>query len=478
MLFLVCAGTSWRAAAQGQPPPADVRRLQMPSQLPPASATFLGGVPSGTVTSEPITLTIVDAVRRALDHNLGVLTAEQAIGRAEGVRWRALSELLPTVGGRLMETRQTINLQAFGLGLGTFGSAFGDIPTIVGPFNVFDARVTVSQSLLDIGARNAARSELHNLDATRSTYHQARNFVVHVAGTLYIQALAALARADAARVQQDSAQTLHQQAVDLKQGGLVAGIDVLRAEVELHTLTQRATAAANDLDKAKLQLARAIGLPLGQAFILDPDIPELPDPDITLDHAVERAYRTRPDYQAALDRIKAAEAARDAVAGDRLPSVRVNADYGDIGLSPADSHGTYTISGVVNVPVFQGGRLKGRMLEAEADLRNRRSEADDLKASIYYDIRAAFLDLQATTEQLQVATKARDLAAQQLTQARDRFAAGVGSNIEVVQAQEAVALASEQYIAARYGYDLAKGALVRGTGSTEDLLRQLLGGTR
>ena len=277
---------------------------------------------------------------------------------------------------------------------------------------------------------------------------------------------------------QDTAQTLHQQAVDLKQGGLVAGIDVLRAEVELHTLTQRATAAANDLDKAKLQLARAIGLPLGQAFTLDPDIPELPDPDITLDHAVERAYRTRPDYQAALDRIKAAEAARNAVVGDRLPSVRVNADYGDIGLSPADSHGTYTISGVVNVPVFQGGRLHGRMLEAEADLRNRRSEADDLKASIYYDIRAAFLDVQATTEQLQVATKARDLAAQQLTQARDRFAAGVGSNIEVVQAQEAVALASEQYIAARYGYDLAKGALVRGTGSTDDLLRQLLGGTR
>jgi outer membrane protein TolC len=477
MLFLVCAGTSWRAAAQGQAPQTDVRRVQMPSQPPPlASATFLGGVPSGTVTSEPFMLTIVDAIRRALEHNLGVLTAEQAIGRAAGVRWRALSELLPNVGARITETRQTINLQAFGFG--SFGSAFGDLPTIVGPFSVFDARVTVSQSLIDVGAHKAAQSELHNLDAARSTYHHARNFVVHVAGTLYIQALAALARADAAQVQQETARTLHRLAVDLKQGGLVAGIDVLRAEVELNTLTQRATAAANDLDKAKLQLARAIGLPLGQIFTLDPNIPELPDPDTTLDQSVERAYRNRPDYQAALARIKAAEAAREAVHGDRLPSVRVNADYGDIGLSPADSHGTYTISGVVNVPVFQGNRLHGRMLEAEADLRNRRSEADDLKASIYYEIRAAFLDLQATNEQLQVATKARDLTAQQLTQARDRFAAGVGSNIEVVQAQEAVALASEQYIAARYGFDLAKGALIRGTGSTEDILRQLLGGTR
>jgi len=331
---------------------------------------------------------------------------------------------------------------------------------------------------MDTRASKTARSESLNVDPARGTYHRARNFVVHVAANLYLQALAALARADAARTQQETAQTLYRQAIDLKQGGLIAGIDVLRAEVELNTQTQRTTAATNDLDKAKLQVARAIGLPLGQPFTLDPDIPELPDPDITLEQAVDSAYRSRPDYQAALDRVKAAEAARDAVLGDRLPSLRVNADYGDIGLSPSDSHSTYSISGVVNVPIFQGGKLHGRLLEAEADLRSRRSEAEDMRASIYYDIRTAFLDLQATTEQLQVAGRARDLAAQQLTQARDRFAAGVASNIEVVQAQEAVALASEQYITARYGYDLAKGALVLGTGTTETALRQILGGAR
>jgi outer membrane protein TolC len=122
--------------------------------------------------------------------------------------------------------------------------------------------------------------------------------------------------------------------------------------------------------------------------------------------------------------------------------------------------------------------VKGQLLEADADLRSRRAEAEDMKASIYYEVRTAFLDLQATSEQLQVATKARDLAALQLTQSRDRFAAGVANNIEVVQAQEAVAVANEQYISARYGYDLAKGALIRGTGATEDTLRMLLGGSR
>ncbi len=77
-----------------------------------------------------------------------------------------------------------------------------------------------------------------------------------------------------------------------------------------------------------------------------------------------------------------------------------------------------------------------------------------------------------------MSTKARDLAASELVQARDRFAAGVASNIEVVQAQQTVAIANEQFITAQYGYDLAKGALIRGIGTPEETLRQLLGGTR
>ena len=158
--------------------------------------------------------------------------------------------------------------------------------------------------------------------------------------------------------------------------------------------------------------------------------------------------------------------------------MRVNADYGEIGLTPASAQATYSVIGAVNIPIFQGGRLQGRLLEADADIRSRRAQAEDMKASIYYEVRDAFLDLQATALQLQTATQARDLAAQQLTQARDRFAAGVASNIEVVQAQEAVALASEQAINARFGYDLAKGALIRGTGTTEEILRQLVGGIR
>jgi outer membrane protein TolC len=445
-------------------------------QMPVASGPFLGGVPSGTPTGAVETITIVQALTRALEHNLGTLTAEQNLGRAEGARWRALSELLPNVNGRVAETRQVINLAAFGFGGGS--SPFPDLGTIVGPFNVFDARVYLSQSVFDLHALNDARAEAHNVQAARHLAKGARDFVLYVSGTLYVQALAMSARADAARAQQQTAEALYGQAVDLKKSGLIAGIDVLRSEVQLSTQRQRTTIATNEFEKAKLLIARAIGLPLGQKFTLDPTLPVLPGADMSFEDAVERAYKTRADYQAAQERVRAAEAARRSIVGEALPSVRVNADYGDIGLSPADSHSTYSVTGAVTIPIFNGGRTRGRLLEADANLRGRRAEAEDLKASIYYEISAAYLDLAATSQQLETATRARDLAAQQLTQARDRFAAGVASNIEVIQAQDAVAVATEQFISAQYGFDLAKGSLSRGLGTAEELLRQLLGGSR
>jgi outer membrane protein TolC len=482
-LLLIVAGVvcGQPAAAHGQPSTqrsssaADQPARSAPLVVPPGS--FLGGVPSGAPTDGVERLTIVSAIRRALEHNLGVLTAEQNLGKAQGARWRALSDLLPTASARVSETRQTINLAAFGFGGGS-GSPFGDIPPIVGPFHAFDARVFLSQSVFDFGALNGARAEAHNVEAARLTFKSARDYVISVAGTLYVQTLAASARADAARAQEQTARTLHAQAVDLKQNGLIAGIDVLRAEVQLSMQTQRVTIAVNEFEKAKLQLARAIGLPLGQRFELDPALPDLPAADLSIDNAVALAYTTRPDYKAALERISAAEATRQAIAGESLPSVSVNADYGAIGFSPADSRATFAVRGAVNVPIFQGGRTRGRLLDADADIRNRRAEAADVKASIYYEVRTAFLDLDATAKQLAVAGKTRDLAAQQLTQARDRFAAGIASNIEVVQAQDAVASATEQFIDAQYGYGLAKGALLRGVGGSEDLLRQLLGGSR
>lgn len=438
----------------------------------PTNSQFLGGIPTGTPSAAPLSLTIVDAIARGLQHNLGLLNAEQSVDRARGTRLTALADLLPQIDGRVTETRQVLNLAAFGFPLPA------GFPSIVGPFNVFDARVSLSQSVFDVRAINDARAQRHNLAAAQYSVKTARDLVVLVSGGLYLQTLAAAARADSARAQMESADAIFRQASNMRDSGLAAGIDVLRAEVQLGTERQRATAARNDLEKTKLQLARVIGLPIGQAFTLTDELPFVPAPDITIDAALEQAYQTRPDYLAALERVSAAESSRRAIVGELLPSVEVNADYGTLGLTPGDAHVTYAIIGAVKVPIFNGGRTRGRLAEADAELRNRRAEAEDLKASIYYDVRSAFLDLQATSEQLQVAARARDLANQQLTQARDRFAAGVSSNIEVVQAQQAVAESSEQYISALYSFNVAKALLARGLGIAEAAARQYLGGGR
>jgi outer membrane protein TolC len=471
LALLIGRSVATSAAQEPTPPPPSTQATTPRRPTPaPSIGPFLGGVPSGQPVTGTLSLSIADALNRALEHNLGLLLTNDGMDRARGARFRALSELLPNVSARMSGTRQQLNLAAYGFPLPA------GIPSIVGPFNIFDARLYVSQSVLDFKALNDARAEEHNVAAAQFEYKSARDLVVLVAVDAYAQALSASARVDAARTQVDTAQALYNQAVDLKQGGLVAGIEVLRAEVQLATDQQRITAAQTAFEKAKLQLAHLVGLPIGQPFTLTDPVFTPPIPEMTLEQAVERAYKTRGDYQAALERVRAAEATREAARGERLPVVRVTANYGELGTSTHDAHSTFAVGGAVDVPIFQGGKTRGRLLEADADLRSRRADADDLKASIYYEVRAAMLDLQAGTEQMQVAARARELAAMQLTQARDRFAAGVAGNIEVVQAQSVVALANDQYIAAVYATNVAKGALVHSVGIAEETARQIFGG--
>ena len=453
---------------------AQAQLLSAPSALRTAAvpAPFLGGVPAGIATADAIPLSLTDALSRALEHNLGVLTSSDSVDEARGARFVALSQLLPNLSAHLVETRQKINLEVFGFPLPP------GIPPVVGPFNVFDARVSFSQAVLDFGALNDKRSEEHKVAAAEHSFKNARDLVVLVTANLYLEALAAAARTDAARAQLETARTLYSQAVDLRQGGLVAGIDVLRAQVQVNAERQRVTAASNEFDKAKLQLARVIGLPVGQPFTLSDQMPSAPAPEMSLDQAVERAFKSRADYLAALERVRAAESSRAAATGSLLPSVKVVGDYGAVGLTAGTSTATYSLAGAVNVPIFQGGRVHGRLQEIDAELRSLRSQAEDLKAGIYYEVRTAFLDLEASREQLQVATEARDLAAQELVQARDRFAAGVADNIEVVQAQQTVSLSAESYISALYSYNVSKAMLARALGIAEQSVREYLGGSR
>jgi outer membrane protein TolC len=428
---------------------------------------FLGSVTKGQPTTEPIALTVKDAVQRALQANLGLLLEEEAATTAHGARWRALADLLPNISGTLGARRQVINLEAFG---------FQVQPSIVGPFNVFDTRVFLSQPVVDVSAFNDARAASLNEEAAKYGVQTARDLVVLVAVNLYLETVATASRVEMTHAQQQTAEALLTQAQDLKTAGVVAGIDVLRAQVQLQTQKQRVIAAENDYEKAKLQLARAIGLPIAQPVTLTDKIPYAAMPIPPVEQVLSRAFESRADYLAAKSRTEAARASQRAATASLFPSLHIDADYGAIGQTFNSAHGTYTLAATVRVPIFEGGRATARRIETSSTLRQREAELADFRGRVEFEVRSALLDLRSADQQVQAAQTNMQLAGDELAQARDRFAAGVASNLEVTQAQEAVAAASETYIEALYSHNLAKASLARSLGIAESAVGAYLGG--
>jgi outer membrane protein TolC len=435
-----------------------------------AQDRFQGSVPSGAATGERLSISLADAIARGVKSNLGALLANQDVRTAQGARWVALSQMLPNVTTKTSEASQQINLAAFGF------AAFPGVGQIVGPFSIFDTRGYLSQSLLNFRSLYNSRSATADQKAAAFSSQDARDVVALVVTSLYLETGAGASRIEAARAQVDAAQAVYSQAADFLKNGVVPAIEVLRAQVELQTQQQRLISYRNDVEKLKLRLARAIGLPDGQPFELADKIPYAPPPALKLEEAMDRAYSSRMDYQSVAARVHSAELARKAAEADRLPSANFDANYGVNGPSLPHSHGTYTAGVSLDIPIFQGGRVRGEVLEADAQLGQRKAELADLRGRIAFEIRAAYLDLASAGDQVQVATSTVALAERQLTQARDRFAAGVTGNLEVVQAQEAVATSNENYISSLYTYNTAKATLARAMGNAEKTIPSLLQG--
>ena len=451
---------------------------QLDAQAPrPASATpfatqspFLGGVPATDVIGPPLALSLADALRRGLQQNLGVLLEEQRVRQAEGIRWRLLSGLLPDVSGVIRQTREKVNLAAFGF------TGFPGVPSIIGPFNVFDARVGVSQPVLDLSATHEAKQGAAELRAEQYSYDDARHVVLLVVTNLYLQAVAGDSRVAAARVQAETAESLYRLAVDQNNAGVVPRLDVLRADVERKAATHRRITAENDAARARLALARAIGLPSTQPFSLSDVMSFAPLAPLDLAAARTEALRRRPDVLRAEARVTAAESAMRAARATRLPSVSVDGNVGWIGNAASAAERTFAVAANVHIPIFEAGRAEARVLESSAELRQRQAELQDVRANVSYEIETALRDVAAAAEQVVVAESATSLAAEALVQAQDRFRAGVATNIEVTQAQEAEVAAREAHIAALYGHNLAKAALARIIGVNEQDFIGFLGG--
>jgi outer membrane protein TolC len=431
---------------------------------------YLGGIPSGKVSATPLELSLENAVNLGLRHNLGGALATNAVMNARGQRWQALSELLPNVVTDTGMGVHQIDLKS------AFGLSIPGVPPIIGPFGVFDARANFTQSVFDWGSIEQMRSSQAHLDAAMLNAKDARELVVLVIVSNYLLVIADESEVESATSERDTAKTLFQQASDQKASGLASTVDVLRSQVQLQSREQKLISAQNDLAKEKLVLARAMGIPLAQQFDVTNRILYREFTPSSLDRAIEDAYRSRPDFQSQQNRVRSAELARKAAAAERYPTVGAEVNYGLAGVNPGTSHGTVDAAVTLHVPIFQGGRVHGDVLRADAALAQEDEQLEDLRARIDQEVRDVYLDLASAAQEVSVEKSAVTLATENLEQSRDRFSSGVTDNVEVVQAQDALAIASDAYIASLYSYNLAKISLARATGVAESRYSEYLEG--
>jgi outer membrane protein TolC len=450
------------------------------STAPAATGTVLslqspysGSVPEGKATPEVLQLSFKDALERGLRNNLGLLLQSDNSLAARGAKWKELSDLLPHLSASATQNAAQIDLAALGFRLNIPGIP---IPSVVGPLGIFQSGVFLSQSVFDYNAILRTRGAREDEKAAEHSLKNAREVVVLAVGNAYLLTLAGAARVDTAQAEVQTAQALYDKAVDQQKAGVSPAIDVLRARVELQMRQQELIVARNDYAKQKLQLGRVIGLPPGQEFTLTTQAPYEPLATAGIEEDLRRAYMSRPDYLAAVLQVRAAEARRRAATAEHYPSVDIAGDYGAAGVNVGISHGVFQIGATLNIPITAGGKTHGNVLEAEASLREARQELDNLRGQIDYEVRAARLDLTAAADQVEVARSSVDLASQTLIQARDRFAAGVTDNLEVVEAQESLAAANENYISGLYVHNLAKIELAKAVGFAEEGVKQYLQG--
>lgn len=457
-----------------QTSPADSQLVSPASSVSSAlgpESPYLGSVPSGAPTGTVLQLSLSDALDRGLKYNLGVIESDVATRTTRAERLRSLNELLPNVNASISQTVEQVNLRALGLKIPIAG-----FPVIVGPFGIQDARGSISQTLFDWNSVEKLRASNERLKASRNSYKSSRDLVVLAVANAYLQVIADSSTIESQQAQLATSRALYQRARDQRTAGVAARIDELRAQVELQTQQQRLIAARDQQSKDMLGLARAIGLPAGQEFRLTDSVPYTPLEGVSLDKALQDAYAGRPDYLSAQLEVQAAGLSRKAAVAENFPTVTSAADYGAIGPNFGNSHGTFTASASVNIPIFQGTRVKADVLAADATLQQKKAEFENLKGRIDQDVRDAFFELDSANELVKVAKSNTDLARETLAQAQDRFGAGVTDNIEVVQAQESVASADQAYISSLYAFNIAKVQLARAVGVAEQAVRGYLGG--
>jgi outer membrane protein TolC len=427
---------------------------------------LVGGVAGRAQQPAPQRLTLRDAILLALKQNLSVRVASTQVEELEGTRQRRFASLLPHASGNALANRENIDLGAMGI-------SFPTVPTVVGPFQHYDFRLSGSQSLFDRHSYHNWKASEKQEEAAKLDYQDSRDLVIRQAAGLYLDAQAAAAEVEAAESRLKTSQTLEKLAHDQHAQGLATAVDDVRAQVQRARDQQNLLVTRDTYQTSLLVLARFVGLrpgtPLDLAEPLRFQHVELADAGPALRSALE----ARPDYAALLKQRESLIEQQKASRARYFPTLSVNGDYGAIGRGFGSIVGTGQIQGTMTVTLFDRDRA-GEQVEIQSRLKRLDQQIDDLNREIEQELRKAMLDLESSENQVAVSEAALHLAERELTLAQDRFRNGVTDNIEVVTAQTTLASAQDDRIRALAQHADAIMALVRALGGTEKTYQRYL----
>ena len=413
------------------------------------------------VSAEPVKLTLEQSVTLALKQNTTAQIAILQAAQAEQDKNISRAGLLPDAELQVSDQARRQNIEA------GFGTKIPGIPEHSGPFQIFNAGVGFGGPIFDLTLWRRYQAAKELAGAQKATSYSTREQVILLVVSQYIGSLRAVANVTASKSRVELAQALYDQAADLQKEGVGTGIDTLRANVELQNEKQSLIQAENDRDSSLYILSRLLNLDPRQKVELADSLSFFDTPQPEMEPSIDAALAARQEWKSIDLQIKAAQRDKQASQAERLPSLRFDGNWAYQGISSTTGIPAYTYQAGVVMPLFTGGRIHAEIVKADLQLKVLEEQKADLRNSIALDVKTALLNLESARNEVQVANLGVQLAKEEVDQARDRFKAGVANNIEVIQAQDALARANDNQIVALYRFNQARADYARGIGQME-----------
>lgn len=403
-------------------------------------------------------LTINEALDATERLNPDLQVAKLRIVEAESQSAIVRSAYQPQAQLSVNTAYQTSNLQGIGL-------VFPGFPSRIGPYRTFNARPAVTQTVVDLSLLESIRAarvregqQKFNADAVREDLQLA-------VAQLYLQALQAESRREAAAARVKTADAILTQSRDRQTAGAGSRLDVVRGVQQLEAERSVLIAAEREVAVLKSLLVRAIGR--DQSSAADVELVKPAASSVSVDGNGE----ARPEQKALETGLAAAKLDLKAAERQRWPKVSAFGDWGVLGAGPDRAIGTYNAGVAMTLPLWTGRRIESEIAQASTRIAIAQRQIDRLKLQVSQEVRQAQIEGEEAVRQRQSAEAGTSAAREALELSRLRVEAGLATTVDIAVAQSAFAEADDRLIRSQYAEQLASVRLAWASGEVRRAFR-------